>query len=105
MGSRRRFTKEFKQSVVQQLDSSSAAEICREHDVHENMLHRWKKEYESNPYGAFKGNGKLWKQEAKIAQYERLIGQLFVEIDLLKKRTEYLKQQRAEELRMKRFTK
>ena len=105
MGSRRRFTKEFKQSVVEQLDSSSPAEICREHDIHLNMLHRWKKEHESDPHEAFQGNGKLWKQEAKIAQYERLIGQLYVEIDLLKKRTEHLRQLRAEELRMKRYTK
>lgn len=105
MGSRRRFTKEFKQSVVQQLDSSSPAEICREHDIHQNMLKRWKKEYESNPHDAFKGNGKLWKQEAKIAQYERLIGQQCLEIDLLKKRTEHLRRLRAEEIRMKRYTK
>ena len=105
MGSRRRFSKEFKQSVVEQLDSSSPAEICREHDIHLNMLHRWKKEHESDPHGAFKGNGKLWKQEAKIAQYERLIGQLYVEIDLLKKRTGHLKQLRAEELRMRNYTK
>ena len=105
MGSRRRFTREFKQSVVQQLGTCSAAEICREHDISKNMLHRWKNEYESNPDKAFKGNGKMWKQEAKIAQYERLIGQLYAEIDLLKKRTEYLKQHRAEEFRMRRLTK
>ena len=105
MGSRRSFTKEFKHSVIQQLDSSSPAEICREHDIHLNMLHRWKKEYESNPSDAFQGNGKLWKEGAKIAQYERLIGQLYAEIDLLKKRTEYLKQQRAEELRMRKCLK
>ena len=105
MGSRRRFTKEFKNSVIQQLDSSSSAEICREHDIHQNMLQRWQKEYESNPQSAFKGNGKLWKQEAKIAQYERLIGQQCVEIDLLKKRAEHLRQLRAEELRMRKYTK
>ena len=103
MGSRRIFTKEFKQSVVEQLDSSSPAEICREHDIHLNMLHRWKKEHESDPHGAFKGNGKLWKQEAKIAQHERLIGQLYVEIDLLKKRTEHLRQLRAEELKRRQY--
>lgn len=105
MGSRRSFTKEFKKSVVEQLDSSSPAEICREHDIHLNMLHRWKKEYESNPNEAFQGNGKLWKDEAKIAKCERLIGQLYMEIDLLKKRTTHLQQLRAEELRMKRYTK
>ena len=105
MGSRRRFTKEFKHSVVQQLDSRPAAEICREHDIHQNMLHRWKSEYEPDPHGAFKGNGKLWKQEAQFAQYERVIGQLYVEIDLLKKRTEHLRQLRAEEFRMRKCTK
>ena len=105
MGSRRSFTKEFKHSVIQQLDSSSPAEICREHNIHMNMLHRWKKEYESNPSDAFQGNGKLWKEEAKIAQYERLIGQLYLENDLLKKRTEHLRQLRAEEVRMKGYTK
>src|SRR3989338_8993360 len=105
MGSRRRFTKEFKQSVVQQLDSCSAAEICRENEIQPNLLHRWKKEYESNPYEAFKGNGKLWKEDAKIAQYERLIGQLYAEIDILKKRTDYLKRSRIEEFRRMQFTK
>src|SRR3989338_3896538 len=105
MGSRRRFTKEFKNSVVQELESSSPAEICREHDIHQNMLQRWQKEYESNPHDAFKGNGKLWKQEAKIAQYERLIGQQCIEIALLKKRTEHLRQLRAEELIMRKSTK
>lgn len=105
MGSRRRFTKEFKQSVVQESYSRPVAEICREHDIHLNMLHRWKKEYESSPYEAFEGNGKLWKQEAKIAQYERLIGQQCMQIELLKKRTENLRRARAEELQSRRFTK
>ena len=99
MGSRRSFTKEFKQSVVQQLDSCSAVEICRENEIQPNLLHRWKKEYESNPQQAFHGKGKLWKEEAKITQYERLIGQLYMEIDLLKKSTENMRQSRAEELK------
>ena len=105
MGSRRSFTKEFKHSVVQQLESHSAVEICREHSIHQNILHRWKKEYESSPGDAFKGNGNLWKQEAKIAQYERLIGQQCIEIELLKKRTEHLRLLRAEERRMRKCTK
>ena len=105
MGSRRSFTKEFKQSVVQQLNSRSAAQVCRENDIQQNLLHRWKKEYESNPQEAFQGKGKIWKEEAKIAQYERLIGQLYIEIDLLKKRTESLRQLRAEEIKGRQCTK
>ena len=105
MGSRKRFTKEFKQSVVQQAYSRSAAEICRENDIQQSLLHRWKKEYESNPHGAFKGNGKLWKEDAKIARYERLIGQLYMEIDLLKKSTENMRQSRAEEIKRRIYAK
>ena len=105
MGSRRSFTKEFKQSVVQQLDSCSAVEICRENEIQPNLLHRWKKEYESNPQQAFQGKGKLWKEEAKVARYERLIGQLYSEIDLLKKSLENLKHSRVEGFKRRQYTK
>ena len=105
MGSRRKFTNDFKLEVVQQLGIRSAAEICREHDIQQNLLHRWKKEYESNPGEAFKGNGKVWKEEAKLAHSQRLIGQLYAEIDLLKKSLQRLRVLRAEEQRERRFTK
>ena len=49
MGSRREFTKEFKLSVIHQLGSRSAAEICRENNIKQNPICRWKKEYDSNP--------------------------------------------------------
>jgi len=99
MGSRRRFTREFKHSVVQQLDSRPLAEICRENDILPIMVQRWRREYESNPEEAFQGNGRLWKEEAKAARYERLIGQIYSEIDLLKKSIANLRQLRAEEQR------
>lgn len=99
MGSRRRFTKEFKLSVVQQIGSRSMAELCREHNIDQSAICRWKREYESNPDEAFQGNGKMWKEEAKIAQYERLLGQQCAEIDLLKKRYEYLSRLKVEERR------
>ena len=104
MGLRRKFTREFKLSVVQQLGSRSAAEICRENNIQQNLLCRWKKEYESNPCDAFQGNGKAWKDEARIARYERLIGQLYAEIDLLKKSLEQLTRLRAQERQRRSFT-
>ena len=38
-----------------------------------------------NPEKAFKGNGNKYKDQAKIAELERLLGQAHAEIDLLKK--------------------
>jgi len=104
MGSRRKFTRDFKLSVVQQLGSRSAAEICREHDIQQNLLCRWKKEYESNPGDAFQGSGKAWKEEARLARYERLIGQLYSEIDLLKKSIEQMTRLRVQERQRRSFT-
>ncbi len=99
MLSKRKFTREFKLSVLQELESRSMAQLCREHSLGESLVSKWKKEYNSNPKEAFKGNGNLWKEDAKIAQCERLIGQLYAENAFLKKVYESLKQQIAEERR------
>lgn len=94
---RRTFTKEFKLSILRELESKPAVEICRENNIHPVMLSRWKKDYERDPQGAFSGNGNLWKEEAKIVQYERLIGQLYAENAFLKKTSAILQKRNAEE--------
>ena len=105
MGSRRKFSKEFKLEVVQQVGVRSAAEICREYDIQQNLLSRWKKEYESSPADAFQGSGKLWKEESKLAYSQRLLGQAYMEIDFLKKSLESLRQLHMEEQRKRRLIK
>ena len=97
MKTRRTFTKEFKLSILRELDSQSAAQVCRENNIHSVLLNTWKREYNQNPQSAFSGKGNIWKEDAKIAQYERLIGQLYAEITFLKKTLETLQQRRAEE--------
>lgn len=96
MKTRRRFTKEFKLSILRELEAKSIAEISREHNLHPVLLSRWKKDYEKNPNVAFSGNGNMWKEEAKIVQYERLIGQLYAENAFLKKTSAILQQRNAE---------
>lgn len=102
MVTRRKFTREFKLSILQELESKRMAQICREHSLRESLVSKWKKDYSSNPKEAFKGNGNLWKEDAKIVQYERLVGQLYAENAFLKKVYESLKQQIAEERRKER---
>lgn len=97
MVSRRKFTKELKLSILRELDSKPASQICNEHEINPNLLNRWKREFQQDPRNAFSGKGKLWKESAKIAHYERLIGKLYAEIDLLKKTLDTLQQKRAEE--------
>lgn len=94
---RRKFSREFKVSVVEELEEKSLAEVCREHDLHPTLVTRWKSEYNKSPKEAFSGSGNVWKQEAKIAKYERLIGQLYAENAFLKKVLENLRENRAEQ--------
>lgn len=99
---RRTFTKEFKLSVVRELEAKPLAEVSREHSVSPSALSRWNREYSENPQKAFSGHGNIWKEDAKISQYERLVGQLYAENAFLKKALDALKQHLAEERRKER---
>ena len=102
MGSRKRFTAEFKRKVVQELGSRPVEEICREYEIQKQLVSRWKREFEVNPHEAFSGNGNIWKEDAKIAKYERKIGQQAMEIDLLKKSIDLLTRLKEEEKQKRR---
>lgn len=99
---RRTFTKEFKLSVVRELEVKPLIEVSKTHSISPSVLNRWKREYDTNPQHAFSGHGKIWKEDAKISQYERLVGQLYAENAFLKKALDALKQHLAEERRKER---
>lgn len=100
MRTRRIFDRNFKLSILREIESKPIAEVCREHNLHANLITRWKREQRQNPREAFHGPGKMWKEEAKVADRERLIGQLYTENAFLKKALERLQQLRVEEKRM-----
>ena len=81
---RRQFTREFKLDAIKQVQSGkSFARVAREQEVHENVLRRWKREFDRHPSRAFPGLG--IKVEGREAELERKIGQMTMEIDFLKK--------------------
>jgi transposase len=83
---RRHFSKEFKLQVIREIEAGkSLAHASREHQVHPNMLRKWRQQYQSDGEYAFAGNGHRYTQEAKVAELERLIGQLTIENAFLKK--------------------
>jgi transposase len=83
---RRRFTREFKLQVVRELEAGKTpAQAAREYQVHPTVLVRWRKEHLQYAERAFTGNGRLYKEAARIAELERLVGQLTMENALLKK--------------------
>lgn len=97
----RKLDRNFKLSVLSEIQTKSIAEVCRTHNIHPSAIYKWKNEYSENPQKAFSGNGNLWKYEAEIAKRDRIIGQLYMEIDLLKKTTKRLQELKAEEERMR----
>lgn len=99
---KRRFTREFKLAVVRELQVKKFVEVCREHNLSFSMVQRWKREFAEDPKNAFAGSGNTWKEDARVAQYERIVGQLYAENAFLKKALEALKQHLAEERRKER---
>ncbi len=94
---RKTFTKDDKLAVVHELElGKPIAQVCREHGINENVAHRWRREYQKDPLNAFAGKGNASTLEAKYAQSERMIGQLALENDFLKKALNTLQAKLAE---------
>ena len=95
MKSRRKFTKEFKQTAVNRLNSGqSASEVARALEVHPSDLHRWRRELQEHGERAFSGAGKKRAEESKVAELERKVGQQAMEIDFLKRALQHVEEQR-----------
>lgn len=73
------------------------AQIARENEIHPSLICNWKKEFSKDPENAFGGNGNTYKTEARIAELERLVGQLYAENKFLKKALKTLEKNIQEE--------
>ena len=93
---RRQFTREFKLTVVRQVDAGKrVAEVARMYEVAPEMVWRWHREAEADPEGAFPRQRKT-PTESREAELERMIGQLTMENALLKKALLRLEEQRVQ---------
>ena len=85
----RTFSREFKLTIVRQLANGEKrpAQICREHNVTNSMVSRWRQEYDARGEEAFSAK-QLTEHEAlvtRVAELERFCGQLAMENAVLKK--------------------
>jgi len=93
--SRRKFTKEFKQTAVRRLNGGqSVAEVARALEIHPSDLHRWRRELQEHGERAFRGAGKKRAEESRLAELERKIGRQAMEIDFLKRALQHVEEQR-----------
>jgi len=72
--------------VVREIEAGKPlVQAAREYQVHPTLIGRWRKEHLQYAERAFSGNGNPYKDGARIAELEQMIGQLTMENALLKK--------------------
>jgi len=89
---RRKFGAGFKAKVAiaALTNLKTLTELSEEYEVHPVMISKWKSELQKNASGIFTGEKKReeWKEQKKIDELYRQIGQLKVENDWMKKKVE-----------------
>ena len=92
MAKPREFKPEFKARVVLQVltGSKSAAQVCREHKIHEQLFTRWKNQFLDRASLVFERQGQAPESAERVAELERLIGRLLLELEIAKKASQLL---------------
>lgn len=90
---RRSFSTEFKFQVVMDLltGRKRRVEVVREHQLSDSTLERWCKQFQERGPRVFDSDAKLGSEEDRIAELERVIGRLTVELEASKKASNWLK--------------
>ena len=89
MGSRRKYSEEFKREAVQMSNREGVGvtQVARDLGIQPNMLSRWRRESASAGPKAFRGQGVPRDQE--LAQLTRDLGRVTRERDFLKEAAAY----------------
>lgn len=89
MGKRRTFTSDFKLEAVLDMvrGEKTLAQICREREITESLLYKWRDAFFERAPAIFadqrsSGND---PQAERIAELERMVGKLTMQIEVLKK--------------------
>ena len=84
---RRSFTSQFKAQVVLEVLSGqrSAAESARQHKLKPELISRWKDIALEGLEGLFEGEGQRAQDQVRIAELERMVGRLTMELEVAKK--------------------
>ena len=87
MPTQRRFTAKFKAQIVLDLisEAKTMAQICREHNLKDQVVRRWKSEFLERAETIFGGDATSQQHLEQIAELERLVGRLTMELEIAKK--------------------
>lgn len=87
MSKRRSFTPEFKARVVLEVltGAKSSAQVCREQQLKDTVLSRWKRELIERSPHVFEGGKEQKREDERMAELERMVGRLTMELEIAKK--------------------
>lgn len=93
MAKRRQFNPEFKARVVLEmlLDSKSLAQASREYRIKDSVLSRWKQEFIERSAMVFEPDSRRDDRDESIAELERMVGRLAMELEMAKKVSRHLR--------------
>jgi transposase-like protein len=92
MKTRRKFSPQFKSQIVLQLLSGerSMAELCREHQLTSQMIGTWKQQFLAAATRAFENDITSNAERERIAELQRMVGKLTMELEIAKKASRLL---------------
>lgn len=98
-GKRRKLSGQVKfEAVIEVLrGEKSVAQICRERDITESLLYKWKNEFIAKAPSLFEDKRSVANQDEtaeRLAELERMVGRLTMENEILKKGESWLVQHR-----------
>ena len=92
MTQRCKFSPEFKARVVLEMltEQKSAAQVSREYSIKDSVLSRWKQEFIERSPQLFEQGTASDDRDQRIAELERMVGRLVVELEMVKKVSRFL---------------
>ena len=87
MSKKRTYTPEFKAQVVLEILSQqkSLAQASREHGIRNSVISRWKQEFVERSPQVFERGRDRDERDQRIAELERMVGRLAMELEISKK--------------------
>jgi len=78
------------QVVLQVLSGTkSAAQVCRDLNINETLLSRWKQQLLTHAALVFERESEASEKDERIAELERLVGRLTMELEVSKKASQF----------------
>ncbi len=86
MGSRRRFSQEFKiEAVLMVNEGRDVSDVAHELGIRPDMLRKWKKKFEDDGDEAFPGSGRQKPEDEEKRRLRRENRRLQMQLEILKK--------------------